>query len=184
MVSDKPDPDAARRWHVINRIRRSGESTRDRILQFLMENIGKIVTTEELAYVAEDAREFARRVRELRTEQGYSIATRFTGRPDLRVGQYILQNKERVAEPHDRHIPNDVQKYVYERDKNKCKICGWTQENWSENDPRILELHHLKEHKKGGANVEKNLMAICSKCHDEVHSGKHIKILSKIMNKL
>ena len=180
LVTVKPDSDASRRWHIANRIRRSGEGSQQRVLKFLIENVGKVVTTEELAYVAKNAKEYARRIRELRTEQGYSIATRFTGRPDLSVGQYILQSTERVAEPHDRKIPHDLQKDVYARDINKCRICGWTHEHWSAADPRILELHHLNPHRKHGANELKNLIVICSKCHDEVHAGKHAETVAKV----
>jgi len=180
LVVPEPDDDAARRWHVVNRIRRSRAGVHQRLLAFLSENVGKPVTTEELAYVARNAREFARRVRELRTEQGYPVATRFTGRPDLRVGQYVLQSTERVAEPHDRQIPDQVQQAVYKRDANTCRLCGWNRDRWSKSAPRILELHHLEHHEDGGSNEEKNLVIFCSKCHDEVHAGKHKETIPKI----
>ena len=134
--------------------------------------------------LAREAREFARRVRELRTEEGYAIATRFTGRPDLSVGQYVLQSVDRIAEPHDRKIRDKVQQAVYERDSNTCRICGWTIEKWSSTDPRILELHHLEHHEHGGQNVELNLIVICNRCHDEVHSGGHQQITTNILEKL
>jgi hypothetical protein len=120
----------------------------------------------------------------LRTEEGYLIATRFTGRPDLGIGQYILQSKDRVAEPHARNIPNDVEKVVYKRDDNTCRLCKWNQEKWSVKDPRILELHHLVHHSKGGANESCNLIVICSKCHDEVHAGKHDIVIDRIQKEL
>lgn len=184
LVDNEPDLDAARRWHVANRIRRSETGSQNRVLQYLLENTGKVVTTEELAYVAKEAKEYARRVRELRTEHGYPVATRFTGRPDLKVGQYVLQSNERVAEPHDRRIPESVQKAVYARDSNTCRVCGWNLDQWSADDPRILELHHLEHHENRGANVEKNLIVICSRCHDDVHGGKHSTVLEKIKHSL
>lgn len=180
LVDAQPDADAARRWHVVNRIRRSQDSSQQRVLAYLMENVGRVVTTDELAYVAKDAKEYARRIRELRTEHGYAIATRFTGRPDLNVGQYILQSAERIAEPHDRRIPEDVQRQVYARDQNTCRICGWTADRWSSDDPRILELHHLEHHRHGGKNIAKNLVVICSRCHDEVHAGRHASVVARI----
>jgi hypothetical protein len=180
LVSKTPDKDAARRWHIVNRIRRSNLGVHQRLLEFLSENVGKPVTTEELAYVARNAREFARRVREIRTEQGYPIATRFTGRPDLCVGQYVLQSLDRVADPHDRHIPDSVQQAIYKRDDNCCRLCGWNHAKWSADDPRILELHHLEHHEDGGRNEEKNLVVLCSKCHDEIHAGKHKATLDKL----
>jgi hypothetical protein len=170
----RPDPDlaAARRWYIANRIRKEKEGgSQGRILKYLLQNVGQIVTTEELAYVAK-AREFARRIRELRTEEGYAISTMFTGRPDLRMGEYVLENAERIAEPHDRKIPFDVQKAVYERDDNRCKNCGWDRSQWRREDPRILELHHLEEHAEGGPNVKENLVCLCSRCHDELHAGR------------
>jgi hypothetical protein len=172
LVSADPDVDAARRWHVANRIRRRNIGSQKRLLEFLLENVGQVVTTEELGYVAKDTSEFPRRVRELRTEDGYLIATKFTGRPDLRIGQYVLQSADRIADPHDRHIPDAVQKGVYGRDSNTCRLCGWTRERWTSADPRILELHHLEHHATRGSNDEKNLIVICSRCHDDVHAGR------------
>lgn len=172
LVTKVPDTDAARRWHVVNRIRRGGGGSREKIFKFLMENVGKVVTTEELAYVSNDAREFGRRTRELRTEQGYAIATRFTGRPDLAPGQYVLQSAERIAEPHDRRIPEPTQRAVYERDDNTCRLCGWNFSRWRSDNPRILELHHVNEHVKGGANTVNNLIVLCSSCHDDLHAGR------------
>lgn len=169
----EPDPDvtAARRWHIANRVRRERGGSKRRVLRYLLENVGQVVTTEELAYVAK-AREFGRRIRELRTEEGYAIATRFTGRPDLKMGEYVLENAERIAEPHDRKVPFDVQKEVYERAKNTCQLCGWNREKWTRDDPRILELHHIEEHVEGGPNIPENLVVLCSRCHDEIHAGR------------
>lgn len=172
LIAVEPDADGARRWHIANRVRKSGGGSKERVLAYLMENVGKVVTTEELAYVAKKAKEFARRVRELRTEEGYAIATKFTGRPDLRMGEYVLLRTDRVAEPHDRHIPESVQREVYSRDDNTCRICGWNQQMWSTEDPRILELHHLHEHRRRGENTAANLIVACNVCHDDVHAGR------------
>jgi len=172
LSSSTPDEGAARRWHVANRIRKSAAGSQAKLLAYLLENVGDVVTTEELAYVAKDATSYGRRVRELRTEEGYAVATRFTGRPDLGVGEYILLSKDRVAEPHDRHISHDNQRVVYDRDGNKCRLCQWSQDKWSEADPRILELHHLVEHHRRGENEPGNLIVVCNVCHDEIHAGR------------
>ncbi len=172
LIDNIPDISAANRWYIINRIRRDNEAgSQGRILKFLLQYVGHIVTSEEIAYVAK-AKEFGRRVRELRTEAGYPIATIFTGRPDLKMGEYVLESSERIAEPHDRKISFEIQKAVYERAENKCENCGWDHKRWKKNDPRILEIHHIKEHAKGGKNTLENLIVLCSKCHDEIHSGK------------
>lgn len=172
LTSDKVDSDLARRWHVANRIRKGAGGAKGKILQFLKENVDKVVTTEELAYVSGDKSEFGRRTRELRTEEGYAVATRFTGRPDLNAGEYVLLSLDRVAEAHDRHIPSEVQREVYERDRSTCQQCGWNMAMWTPADPRILELHHQTTHAARGANSADNLLVLCSYCHDEVHAGR------------
>ncbi len=141
------------------------------MLTYLLANVGQVVTNEELAYVAK-ATEFGRRVRELRTEEGYAIATAFTGRPDLKMGEYVLESSERIAEAHDRKVPFGVQKQVYESANNTCQLCGWDREKWTREDPRILELHHLTAHAVGGPNVRENLAVLCGRCHDDVHAGR------------
>ncbi|MCH9035327.1 MAG: HNH endonuclease [Planctomycetes bacterium] len=73
---------------------------------------------------------------------------------------------------------------MYERDGNTCRVCGWQHVRWTTADPRILELHHLEHHEDRGRNVERNLIVICSKCHDEVHSGKHAVSIKKIKRSL
>ena len=172
LLEAEPDVTAARRWHLANRIRRETRGgSKGRLLRYLKENVGQVVSSEELAYVAK-ASEYGRRVRELRTEEGYAIATRFTGRPDLRMSEYVLETLHRIAEPHDRKIPFDVQKVVYERAANACELCGWSRERWTHEDPRILELHHLQEHAAGGKNIPENLTVLCSRCHDDIHAGR------------
>lgn len=180
LVCPDPDMDAARRWHIANRIRRSDLGSRDKVLAYLVENVHVVVTTDELSHVAKNAKQYARRLRELRTEHGYAIASRFTGRPDLSMGQYVLESADRVAAPHDRNIPESVQKIVYERDDNACRICGWSRASWRADDPRILELHHLDEHQHGGQNISSNLVVLCSRCHDGVHAGDHQTALDGI----
>jgi HNH endonuclease len=172
LTSHKVDSDLARRWHVANRIQKGAGGAKAKILQFLKENVGHVVTTEELAYVSGDKSEFGRRTRELRTEEGYAVATRFTGRPDLNAGEYVLLSLERVAEAHDLHIPSDVQREVYERDNSTCQQCGWNMSKWTTADARILELHHLTTHAARGSNSVENLLVLCSYCHDEVHAGR------------
>lgn len=172
LLDPEPDLTAARRWHIANRIRKEREGgSSGRLLRYLLANVGQVVTTEELLYVAK-SKEYGRRVRELRTEQGYPVATMFTGRPDLKMGEYVLESDQRISQAHDRKIPFEVQKEVYARDNNTCQLDGWTHDKWTKRDPRILELHHIKEHAEDGPNVAKNLVVLCSKCHDDVHAGR------------
>ncbi|MBW1701616.1 MAG: HNH endonuclease, partial [Deltaproteobacteria bacterium] len=107
LLNELQDRDAAHRWNVANTIRKERGSVRDKILKYMRANVGKGITNEELRYVAGDKTEWARRVRELRTEYGWPVATRSTGRPDLSVGVYVLQ-ADRQSPEHDRHIADDI----------------------------------------------------------------------------
>lgn len=163
------DRDAAHRWNVANTIRKLDLSVRDRILRYLRENAGKPVTGEELRYVANGATEWGRRTRELRTQEGWPVATRSSGRPDLDVGVYVLED-DRRSPSHDRNISDPVRVAVLERDDFRCRCCGWEPTERRQGDPRtLLELHHVEHHAEGGSNQEDNLITLCNVHHDDVH---------------
>ena len=170
LLDEVQDRDAAFRWHSANSIRREDISVRDKILKYLKENVGKAVTGEELRYLAGDRTEWARRVRELRTEFGWSVSSHQTGRPDLPVGTYVLETLEQLPE-HDRHIRDAVQVEVLERDHFRCVECGWRHEDARPSDPRThLELHHVRHHANGGSNEADNLTTLCNVCHRRYHA--------------
>lgn len=168
LTSTERDREAADRWNQANTIRKKDIGVREKILEFLRNNVGKQISGEELRYLADGATEWARRVRELRTEFGWKIVTK-QNRPDLPVGIYILESEKQSPE-HDRKIPDHVRFNVLERDGFKCTKCKWTYEKRKKDDPRTnLELHHVKEHVKGGGQEEENLITLCNVCHDDVH---------------
>jgi hypothetical protein len=168
LLNDVQDRDAAHRWNVANTIRKEKDSVRDKIIKYLQANVGIGVTNEELRYVAGNKTEWARRVRELRTEFGWPIVTKSTGRPDLAVGVYVLQ-ADRQSPEHDRHIPDDIRREVLRRDGYKCQRCNWSHDEWNPSDPRHLELHHIQHHAKDGENTKENLTTLCIVCHDKIH---------------
>lgn len=174
LASDKEDRDAAHRWNVANAIRRKSTSVKNKILEFLRANVGQAVTGEELRYVASGRTEWARRVRELRTEEGWPVVTRNTGRADLSVGTYVLE-KDRQLPAHDRHISDAVRIVVLKRDGYKCVTCGWKRSDWSPDDPRNLELHHRVHHVRGGENTPENLETLCNVCHDSRHKAERVR---------
>ncbi|GAB3039634.1 HNH endonuclease [Bowmanella dokdonensis] len=172
LVQDQQDKEAAFRWNLANEIRKKKISVKDKIISYLRENVGKEINGEELKYLANDKSEWARRVRELRTEDGWPVATRQSGRPELKVGVYILE-EDRQAAVHDRKIPDPIRVETLERDNFSCKVCDW---NYSKRRPEdkvrnLLELHHIEHHASGGKNVLNNLITLCNMCHDEVHRG-------------
>lgn len=177
LLRDAQDRDAALRWNIANEIRRSSGSVKDRILRYLRANVGTPVTAEELRYVANDRSEWARRVRELRTEEGWSIATQMTERPDLPPGVYVLEDL-RQAEPHDRRIPDDIRIAVLQRDGYHCRFrgCDFDAHQPPPGPRRRLELHHVHEHAKRGRNDASNLITLCNVHHDAVHAGTQLML--------
>jgi len=173
LLSVEQDREAALRWNEANEIRKSGVAVRDRILAYLRCNVGRPVTGEELRYVANDKTEWARRVRELRTEQGWPVLTKTSGNPALPVGVYVLE-EDRQAPEHDRVIPDPVRRQVLRRDRHTCTECGWSHSEWNRSDPRHLELHHVRHHADHGENIAENLVTLCTACHDGIHSNENV----------
>lgn len=172
LISENQDRDSAHRWRQLNRIRKGNDSVKEKILTYLRANVAKVVTGEELSYLAKDRTEWARRTRELRTEEGWPVHTKMQGRPDIPVGAYVLE-EDKQAPPHDRHIRDDVRVEVLQRDETKCTFCGWEHSQLRAGDPRhFLEVHHIQQHADGGSNEAENLITLCNVHHDAVHRGE------------
>lgn len=60
-------------------------------------------------------------------------------------------------------IPVAVRDHVYQRDGRRCRFCGIT---------RGLHLHHVKYRSEGGTHTSDNLLTLCWKHHDLIHSDK------------
>lgn len=168
LTSKRQDRDAAFRWRLANDIRKESIGVRDKLLKYFRTNVSKKITGEELKYLAKNRSEWGRRVRELRTEFGWPIVTRNSGRPDLDIGVYLLE-ADRQSPEHDRQIKDAVKREVLRRDKYKCTKCNWSHDEWNRSDPRHLELHHVKPHAEGGGNTQENLITLCTICHDDIH---------------
>lgn len=169
LMREEQDRHAAYRWNVLNEVRRKRVSVTDKIIEYFRKNVGEEITGEELKYLAKDKKEWARRVRELRTEQGWPIVTKNSGRQDLAIGVYVLEEDRQTYE-HDRRIPDPVRVAVLQRDGFKCARCGWNRSMLSPDDPRkMLELHHVHHHKDKGENTADNLVTLCNVHHDEEH---------------
>ena len=169
LIREEQDRYAAHRWNVLNEVRRKKVSVTEKIIEYFRKNVGEEITGEELKYLAKDKKEWARRVRELRTEQGWPIVTKSSGREDLAIGVYVLEEDRQTYE-HDRKIPDPIRVQVLQRDDFKCVQCGWNRSVLSRGDPRkMLELHHVLFHKDKGENTPENLITLCNVCHDEEH---------------
>lgn len=167
LLDTKQDRDSAYRWNIANEIRKRDAGSKEKVISYLRANINKPVTGEELAYVAKSS-EWARRVRELRTEEGWPIVTKMSGNPSLPMGVYVLE-ADRQTPIHDRKISESVRRETLRRDEYKCQDCGWNHSLFNRSDPRFLELHHIVHHQDKGPNDMDNLITLCNICHDKKH---------------
>lgn len=173
LLFDRQDRAAAARWKVANTIRRGPGGVRQKLLKYFRTYVGEKLTVDELRYVANYKSEWARRVRELRTEEAWPIVTRNSGDPSLPNGIYMLA-EDRQGKPHDRHISMLTRKEVQRRDSGSCRWvgCGWPT-GFPDSDQRFLEVHHIRQHVDGGEATPENLVTLCNLHHDEVHrTGK------------
>lgn len=148
-------------------VKSASAGARARLRQHFLENIGRVMDTEELREVAGGISEWARRVRELRTEEGYQILTH-NDRSDLKPGQYLLLTPK--PEPaFERSISKETRAFVLDRNGFTCQMCGAVAgEPHPYDETRKTRLHigHVIDKSMGGSDDPTNLRAICSVCNE------------------
>lgn len=140
---------------------------RSKLRKHFLANIGRIMNSDELREVSGGITEWARRVRELRNEEGYKILTH-NDRSDLKSGQYLLEDP--IPEPAFlRAISKETRAYVLDRNGFTCQMCGAVAGEPHPYDPaRKTRLHlgHIKDKSQGGTDDASNLRALCSVCNE------------------
>jgi HNH endonuclease len=130
-------------------------------------NIGRVMDSDELRVVADNQSEWARRVRELRTEEGYLILTH-NDRSDLKPGQYLLETPK-PQPAFARTLSKETRAFVLDRNGFTCQMCGAVAGEPHPYDPsRKTRLHlgHIIDKSMGGTDDPSNLRAICSVCNE------------------
>lgn len=155
---------------------------RARLRVHFLNNLGRVIQAEELRTVAGNISEWARRIRELRTEEGYLILTN-NDRADLKPGEYLLE----TAKPQPafaRGISKETRAYVLDRNGFTCQMCGAVAGELHPYDPtRKTRLHigHVLDKSLGGSDNANNLKAICSVCNE---GAANITLQRPDLNKL
>jgi len=141
------------------------KSARDKLREHFEAHVGEVLGKDELREVA-GISEWARRVRELRDEEGMQIRTS-TDREDLKPGEYVLESLERLPGI-GRSVPPGLRSKILERNGYTCQLCG---AGAGDPDPchpgRKVRLHvdHIVPASQGGRTEEDNLMVTCSACN-------------------
>jgi hypothetical protein len=142
---------------------KKGEGARDKIRNFLEANVGMIVTTEQISRIA-GIRDYQRRIRELRGEEGMQILS-YRDRRDLKPNQYILASTDRL--PRFSHRIDKTQRArIIERDGLTCSMCGVAAGQPDPyNSSRKITLHvdHLDP---DGPTSDGNLRTLCHNCNE------------------
>lgn len=143
------------------------KGSKQKILDFLLARIGRVVVAKDLQEASGWAAEWARRLRELRDEDGYQILSH-KDRADLKPGQYILLTDKRKP-AFGRGISKEVRAFVLDRNGFTCQSCGLAA---SDPDPfhpgrKVrLTIGHIIDKSKGGSDNPGNLKALCTNCNE------------------
>jgi hypothetical protein len=132
-----------------------------------MDNIGKILESKDIQKASGGAVEWARRVRELRNEDGYQILSH-KDRVNLRPNQYLMKTTKQ-APAFARGISKETRAWVLERNGYTCQMCGIAA---GDPDPLggsrtvRLSMGHIIDKSKGGDDTPQNLRAVCTNCNE------------------
>lgn len=143
------------------------KGARAKLRAYFLGNLGRVMDSDELRGVAGGISEWARRIRELRDEEGYPIQTH-NDRADLKPGQYILMS----AKPQPafaRGVSKETRAFVLDRNGFTCQMCGAVAgEAHPYDTTRKTRLHigHVIDKSLGGSDEPNNLKAICSVCNE------------------
>jgi hypothetical protein len=139
---------------------------RDKLRKYFLDHIGEVLDSNTLREIA-GISEWARRIRELRDEEGYQILTHHD-RSELKPGQYILENPK-PQPAFAREISKEVRAYVLDRNGFTCQMCGAVAGEPHPYDPAKktrLHIGHIIDKSMGGTDDPANLRAICSVCNE------------------
>lgn len=152
---------------TMDKVKAPRGGARGKLRAHFLSNIGRVMGSDELRVVADNQSEWARRVRELRTEEGYQILTH-NDRSDLKPGQYLLETPK--PEPaFERAISKETRAFVLDRNGFTCQMCGAVAgETHPYDTTRKTRLHlgHVIDKSVGGTDDPANLRAICSVCNE------------------
>ncbi|MGB1110589.1 MAG: HNH endonuclease [Gammaproteobacteria bacterium] len=143
------------------------QGARAKLRAHFLSNLGRVMNAEELREVSGNIAEWARRIRELRNEEGYKILTH-NDRGNLKPGQYLLEDPK--PEPaFERAISKETRAFVLDRNGFTCQMCGAVAGEPHPYDPgRKTRLHlgHIIDKSQGGTDDVSNLRALCSVCNE------------------
>lgn len=166
--------------------KRDSTGARSKLRAYFINHVGEVCDSATLREVAGGISEWARRVRELRDQEGYDIQTH-NDRSDLKPGQYILVSA--IPRPaFERGVSKETRAFVLDRNGFTCQMCGVAAGEPHPYDiGRKTRLHigHIIDKSMGGDDSPSNLRAICSVCNEgasnlTMNRPEAIKLLAQV----
>jgi len=163
-------------------------SARTQLREYLLKNVGKKLNWKELQKAAGGISEWARRVRELRNEEGMNIVTD-KDRSDLKPGEYMLVDTKPLP-AFARTISKETRAFVLVRNGNTCQMCGAAAGDPDPYNPSRtirLQIGHIVDKSMGGTDEISNLRALCSNCNEGASNitpapPSYIKVIAQVRN--
>ncbi len=143
------------------------KGSKAKLREFFLENVGVILDSKVLQEASGNASEWARRICELRGEEGMNIVTN-NDRSDLKPGEYLLIDTKPLP-AFSRSISKETRAFVLDRNGFTCQMCGAAAgEPHPYDNGRKTRLHvgHSIDKSMGGTDDPSNLRAICSVCNE------------------
>ena len=111
--------------------------SKEKVRQFLLANIGRVIESHEIQEAADGAVQYSRRLRELREQEGWKILTERLGKKIQLVGDDLLVTNVKRPGEIDPATGRKVR----------------------------LHIGHIKDKSLGGKDELPNLRALCSTCN-------------------
>lgn len=146
-------------------------SAKQLIREFFLANVGTVVKSGQIRDASGangGITEWARRVRELRDEEGWPIQSHHDSAA-LKPGEYLLETlpppKKDVV--FSRRISARLRATVFDRNGFTCQMCGLTPGDIDPETNRPVRLHvgHIMDKALGGKDELSNLRTLCSTCN-------------------
>ena len=143
------------------------ESIKSILRALFIANKGKVLSSKELqAAIGPDRTEWARRVRELRRDEGWPIETN-NDADDLKPGQYRLTGDPPASGTYQFHHISQAQRArILQRNGYTCQACGaGVEDQTADGRPVRLVIDHHKARTHGGSTDDANLRVLCQECN-------------------
>ena len=150
------------------------------IRAYLLARIGQKVHNSELFEASGRQSEYTRRIRELRTEEGWEIQS-YRDADDLRPDEYRLASPPPENPPprFTRRISQRTRALVLQRNGMTCQICGAGPGDVVMGKRVQLVVDHIDPKLAGGSEELTNLRVLCDVCNSGIQENNPMPLSTR-----